>query len=68
MANIFHRVTKEYRTSVNDSDISELDWLVNPDITFVKNLPWRYWIIENEQLRPATEEEKLEIDREVKNG
>lgn len=63
MADVVHRITKEFRRSVTDSEFDPTEWLFNPDTSSVQHLPWKYWIIENDALRPATAEEQAEIDR-----
>lgn len=69
MAHVLNRITKEYRTSVNDCDFRNSDWILNPDISNVKNIPNEYWIIEiDDTVRPATIEEQIEIDRLAKES
>lgn len=64
MANVLHRITKEYRTSVMDSEVNSSEWLLNPDVSSVEGLPSYYWVIDNDAVRPPTDEEKIEIDRQ----
>lgn len=63
MGHILHRITKEFRRSVNDSDVDSTEWIINPDLSAVENVPTKYWIIENDTVRAATLEEQAEIDR-----
>ena len=45
MANVLHRITKEYRRSVNDPDFSIADWIINPGLSAVEGFPAKYWTI-----------------------
>ena len=59
MSTVAHRQTLEVRDSVNTPEYDPSEWLINP--TF-PGVPKRYWIVEGDDLREATEEEKGPID------
>lgn len=61
MANVLHRTTKEYILSVNTPDYSESDWIINPDLSAVKDLPQSYWIIDGDEVRPPNLQELVVI-------
>lgn len=62
MADVLHKITKQYLLSVNTPDYMDGEWLINPDISVVDGLPLKYWIIESDELRAATTEEREYID------
>ena len=45
MANVLHRVTKEYRVSVNEYLHPVVDWIHNPDLSAVAGQPAKWWKI-----------------------
>ncbi len=61
MSTVVNRVTLEVKVSVNTPEYPPSDWLINPTIP---DAPKRYWIVEGDGLREATEEEKGPIDVE----
>ena len=61
MSTVVHRQTLEVRESVNTPEYALSEWLINPTIP---NAPKRYWIVESDDLREATDEEKGPIDVE----
>jgi len=65
MANVLNRITKEYRVSVNTPDYSESEWVINPNLSAVKDLPVSHWIIDGDEVRPPNEAESAIIDAEV---
>lgn len=45
MANVLHRVTKQYRKSVNTPDFPVGVWIINPDVSAVQGFANKYWVI-----------------------
>ena len=61
MSTVVHRNTLEVRESVNEPDYDTSLWLIAPTIP---DAPKRYWVVEGDDLREATDEEKVPIDIE----
>lgn len=64
MPNVLHRITKDYRISVSPNEIDPSEWLIEPNISSVEDLPCYYWIIDNDVVRRPTDEERRQIDME----
>jgi len=64
MADVLNRTTKQLLRSVNTSDYPETEWIVNPDLSAVANVPVKYWIIEGDSVREANATEKSQIDED----
>lgn len=62
MANVLNRTSKAYLTSVNTPDYSEVDWIINPDLSSVISVPQKYWKIDGDSVLEMTTEEKAAID------
>jgi len=69
MADVVHKITAEYRQSVDTSqytDGSPLMWLINPDLSTVSNVPHKYWkVVEDDGVYDVVEmsqEEKNVVD------
>ncbi len=62
MADVLHKVTKQFLLSVNTPDFMDGNWLINPDMSVVIGLPLKYWVIEGDTLRSATTAERTDID------
>jgi len=72
MADVLHRVTKEYRRSVNTPDFSVVDWIINPDLTAVAGQPSKYWTITGDVVslldqaaQNAVDAAQLDADRDA---
>ena len=61
MSIVVHKITLQVKYSVNTPEYGPTEWLIDPDIP---DAPKRYWIVEGDDLREATEEEKGPIDIE----
>lgn len=48
MADVLNRATKEYRTSVNTPDYNNSQWIINPDVSQVQDIPSKFWRIPNQ--------------------
>jgi hypothetical protein len=62
MAHILNRTTKQLLNSINTPDYSEDDWIINPDLSAVENIPVDYWKIEGNSVIGMNESEKEAID------
>lgn len=62
MANVIHRTTLQYLKSVNTPDYPESDWIRNPDMSLVAQVPQKYWKIDGEQVKPMTQVERDVVD------
>ena len=63
MANLLNRHTKQLVLSANTPDFDLVDWIVNPNITLLASNPQKYWVIEGNNVRIATVEEQVVIDK-----
>jgi len=61
MSIVAHRITLIVLYSVDTPEYDPSEWLINPTIP---DAPKRYWIVDGDDLREATEEEKGPIDVE----
>ena len=59
MSNVLNRITKEYKLSVNTPDYSDIDWIINPDISLVEGSPVTDWVIDGDTVRLINAAEKL---------
>ena len=62
MADVIHRVTREYKRSVHTPDFSTVDWIINPDLSNVSNVPEKYWKISGDDVVEMSLGEKEDVD------
>lgn len=62
MANVLHRTTKEYRTSVNTPDFPVVDWIHNPDLSVVTGFAPKYWEIRGDLVGLMDQAERDAVD------
>jgi hypothetical protein len=62
MANVLNRHTLEYLPSVNTPDYPPADWIINPDMSAVADVPRWQWVIDGDTLRPADEDERAVLE------
>jgi len=62
MATVINRSTKRLIYSVNTPDYSEVDWIINPDLSELTDVPQKYWKIVGDTVVEMTPEEKSEVD------
>lgn len=55
MANVLHKITKQYLNSVNTPDYPTSEWLINP---VLPNCDSKFWVIEDGTIREMTQSEK----------
>ena len=58
MANVLHRITKQYIKSVNTPDYPELEWIINPVLPECNS---KFWVIEGNIVREMTQNEMDEL-------
>ena len=58
MANVLHRITKQYIKSVNTPEFPESEWIINP---VLPDCPAKHWVIEGDLVREMTQEEKDDL-------
>lgn len=64
---IINKRTLEYREVNKEEDTREVDlndfnddqWLVNPSLTAVKDIPRKYWKVSNDKVVKMTDSEKM---------
>ena len=61
MSTVVHKITLQVKVSADPAEHNPEAWLIDPTIP---NVPKRHWIVEGDDLREATEEEKGPIDIE----
>jgi len=67
MANVIDRKTGRYIESVNTPDFPAADFIINPDMTAVKNVSPEFWKIDGDQVREMDAAEKaIAIDAKPK--
>ncbi|RYD66044.1 MAG: DUF4376 domain-containing protein [Verrucomicrobiaceae bacterium] len=63
MANVLNRQTLLYLDSVNTPDYDPSEWLINPDLSEVEDVPKHYWkITEDDQVVAMTQDEQANSD------
>lgn len=62
MSNVLNRTTKQYLVSVNTPDYPETDWIINPDLSKVDNVPLKYWDIKGDTVDVLDQAAKDVVD------
>lgn len=72
MANVLNRTTgltvpyrKDYRESVNTTDFSEADWIINPDLSAVEGFDSIYWDISGDSVVLVSQGARNTRDAEI---
>jgi len=60
MSNVFNRITKVYKKSVNTPDYPVSEWIINP--IFIPNCDKKYMVVEGDTIREMTVKEKEVVD------
>lgn len=63
MANVLNRKTKLYLESVHTPDYSSVDWIINPDLSWVEGVLNKYWKITGNNVTEMTQTEKDAVDQ-----
>lgn len=50
MADVLNRTTKQHLRSVNTPDYSEVNWIINPDLSAVAGFASKYWTISGDDV------------------
>ncbi len=58
MGSVINKSTYEYRESVHSPDYPTADWLHNPDVSALSEVPREFWIVDGSTVREMTEAEK----------
>lgn len=59
MSNVLNRTTRKLLTSVNTPDYSPAEWIIRPDLSAVKGVDPKFWVIEGDAVRVMTDAEKI---------
>lgn len=62
MATVFNRITKQLIQSVNTPDYPESSWIVNPDLSWLENVPQKYWKVVGDSVVEMSAAEKTAVD------
>lgn len=65
MSDVIHKTTLVYLQSVNTPDYPQSEWIRNPDLSLVKNVPKKYWKMEENNIVEMTQEEKNLVDQSL---
>lgn len=68
MADVLNRTTGELLKSVNTPDYPESDYIINPDLSAVQDVPAKYLKIEGDAVSEMDASEKVAVDSVVKVG
>lgn len=74
MANVINKTTLEYRESVNTPDFSNLEWIINPNVSEITNqegkiiVPQKYWKLSGNAIVEMTLSEKTKVDDDEKKS
>ena len=62
MSTVINRTTLQLVYSANTPDYLETDWIINPDLSLLINVPRKYWKIQGDSVLEMADEEKAIID------
>lgn len=62
MADILNRSTKEFLRGVDESEYNGVDWIINPNLSDVKNIRKKYWKIIGNSVVEMNSAEKEIVD------
>lgn len=65
MANVVNRTTVEYIKSVNTPDYSPAEWIINPDLSALDDVPHRYWKVVGDDVVEMDQAEKDAVDAAI---
>jgi len=65
MANVFNRTTRVYKKSVNTPEYPTSEWIINPDVSALANVPVKYWKATGDLVEEMTQAEKDAVDTEL---
>lgn len=62
MGSVVNRATVEYRGSINTPDYSDVDWIINPDLSALASIPHKYWKVFGDNVVEMDQSEKDAVD------
>ncbi len=62
MSNVINRLDLTLLLSVNTPDYSTIDWIINPDLSSVRDVDPRYWTISGDNVIEMTRDQKITKD------
>ena len=62
MANVLHRITREFIQSANTPDYPVADWIHNPDLSAVTGFDRRYWVVTGDAVTLMDEASRAALD------
>lgn len=65
MSAVINRTSKQLLCSVNTPDYSEVDWIINPDLSLLTSVPQKYWKISGDSVLEMTTQEKADADAAI---
>lgn len=65
MSDVVNRTTCEYLKSVNTPDYPVEDWIINPDLSALEEVPQKYWKIDGDNVLEMTQAEKDAVDEAI---
>ena len=68
MADVLHRITKQFLRSVNTPAYDPADWIINPDLSKVENVSTRYWKIIGDTVSEMSQAEKDAVDVSIEQA
>lgn len=63
MANVLNRTSLVYLESVNTPEYDPSEWIINPDLSSVSDIPVSYWKIVGDTVEAMSEEEREDFER-----
>ena len=65
MADVLHRITRVLKKSVNTTDYSPAEWIINPDMSSVEGFSYIYWIITGDAVSLMDEAARTLVDQQI---
>ena len=65
MSDVVNRITCEHLKSVNTPDYPIEDWVINPDLSSLSDIPTKYWKCEGDLVLEMTQGEKDVVDATI---
>ena len=50
MASVLHKITLQYKRSVNTPDYMDGSWIINPNQSIINGVPKQYWKVVGDEL------------------
>jgi len=62
MASVVNRSTKVHLRSVHTPDYPSQDWIINPDLTKLKGIETKYWVVKGDFVGEMSDSAKAAVD------